>query len=584
MTASDKKKRVGKACDNCRLRKTKCNGKKPCDKCLLDNKLCTFSERRREKEKHYPPGYLDLLETRCNLLSKSIVKLVDLSLTGHDMKLFFGNVKYQNDGNDEDPKVNINKIIECLIQNNDLLKDEPIVWDEGTQIASRFDSQNAVVSIKKFADHSRKISNCSSIGSSSFIEDVASKIIDTHASNQSHPPVVITNDKFVDNSVTHLDNSDDKNTLQIHKVQELAPESFNNAIRTNEIEASETSTNENKISSKEEFPYIKKEGSPILESFPVEEEEEDPNSPYSSVSDEYNKILTRNNTINSASSWLDSSDFNSLFSTNSNNNFSNSLSLNRHNSNLDTFSSNVGSTLGNAATSSLSGFNTDINSDFDMQFIKPKNMLFFEDNITNGAGLQSSMLMYQNNDKTMDLNSEFLDPLNNNDDILHASKNSLILINNNNEASTASPINSPVSSPMHSTLMTPSGNSASTNTSLSLSSSNNSSTSPLSMTSNANKKLGHVGKSVHHYHAHHNPHLNLNNHHNHHHYHHNNNNNTNVSNSNASNSSISPENVGLHHHHHHHHHAHGNNHHSHSHHSHYDEELSKILEDRLLNL
>ena len=64
-----KKKRVGKACDSCRIKKTKCDGKKPCNRCLLDNKICVFTEKRKVKEKIHPPGYIELLETRLDILS-----------------------------------------------------------------------------------------------------------------------------------------------------------------------------------------------------------------------------------------------------------------------------------------------------------------------------------------------------------------------------------------------------------------------------------------------------------------------------------------------------------------------------------
>lgn len=74
-----KKKRVGKACDSCRIKKTKCDGKKPCNRCLLDNKICVFTEKKKLKEKVHPPGYTELLETRLDLLSKLFEKLIDLA-------------------------------------------------------------------------------------------------------------------------------------------------------------------------------------------------------------------------------------------------------------------------------------------------------------------------------------------------------------------------------------------------------------------------------------------------------------------------------------------------------------------------
>ncbi|ODQ64833.1 hypothetical protein NADFUDRAFT_71218 [Nadsonia fulvescens var. elongata DSM 6958] len=83
-----KHKRVGKACDSCRIKKTKCDGKKPCTKCLLDNKLCTYSEKRKPKEKQYPQGYVDLLESRLAILQKVLQSLVVRASQGHDINMY----------------------------------------------------------------------------------------------------------------------------------------------------------------------------------------------------------------------------------------------------------------------------------------------------------------------------------------------------------------------------------------------------------------------------------------------------------------------------------------------------------------
>lgn len=74
-----KKKRVGKACDLCRIKKTKCDGKNPCSRCVANNKICAFVHKKRNKDKVHPSGYIEMLETRVELLTKSLEKLMVLS-------------------------------------------------------------------------------------------------------------------------------------------------------------------------------------------------------------------------------------------------------------------------------------------------------------------------------------------------------------------------------------------------------------------------------------------------------------------------------------------------------------------------
>ncbi|KAL1303270.1 hypothetical protein AAFC00_006681 [Neodothiora populina] len=56
------RKRVGKACDRCRLKKSKCDGSSPCSRCKADNAICVFGERKRSHDKVYPKGYVEMLE------------------------------------------------------------------------------------------------------------------------------------------------------------------------------------------------------------------------------------------------------------------------------------------------------------------------------------------------------------------------------------------------------------------------------------------------------------------------------------------------------------------------------------------
>ncbi|KAH2978234.1 hypothetical protein KXW58_004937 [Aspergillus fumigatus] len=56
------RKRVCKACDRCRLKKSKCDGAVPCGRCRTDNAICTFGERKKAHDKVYPLGYVEMLE------------------------------------------------------------------------------------------------------------------------------------------------------------------------------------------------------------------------------------------------------------------------------------------------------------------------------------------------------------------------------------------------------------------------------------------------------------------------------------------------------------------------------------------
>lgn len=56
------RKRVCKACDRCRLKKSKCDGGNPCGRCRSDDTICFFGERKRMHDKVYPKGYVEMLE------------------------------------------------------------------------------------------------------------------------------------------------------------------------------------------------------------------------------------------------------------------------------------------------------------------------------------------------------------------------------------------------------------------------------------------------------------------------------------------------------------------------------------------
>lgn len=172
-----KKKRVGKACDSCRIKKTKCDGKKPCNKCIQDNKICVFTEKKKLKEKNYAPGYVELLETRLDLITKAFELMIQLSrphlsfldeLTESVDQTPDPNEEQEADydsDNDSDIDSNykrmdsdevlvpINKVINYLIANEGLLHNLPMEWENGAHIAANYSRSQYKQASKQFANH-----------------------------------------------------------------------------------------------------------------------------------------------------------------------------------------------------------------------------------------------------------------------------------------------------------------------------------------------------------------------------------------------------------------------------------------------
>lgn len=115
---SIKKRRISKACDNCRLKKAKCNGKNPCTSCILNKDKCVYSDSR--KKRGIPSGYTKELETKNFLLQLLLTKL----LTEDDSVL----LKLTNLLTDEDTKN------EFFSQINDL----NTTWHESSNIKPLF--------------------------------------------------------------------------------------------------------------------------------------------------------------------------------------------------------------------------------------------------------------------------------------------------------------------------------------------------------------------------------------------------------------------------------------------------------------
>ncbi|KAE8150891.1 hypothetical protein BDV25DRAFT_153638 [Aspergillus avenaceus] len=75
-----KRKHVLKACDRCRVKKTKCDGKQPCNRCSAYNHPCLFRERKATQTKVYSRGFVEMLESHHALVVKALQKLYKLCL------------------------------------------------------------------------------------------------------------------------------------------------------------------------------------------------------------------------------------------------------------------------------------------------------------------------------------------------------------------------------------------------------------------------------------------------------------------------------------------------------------------------
>ncbi|GKZ97227.1 hypothetical protein AnigIFM59636_011980 [Aspergillus niger] len=76
------RKRVCKACDRCRLKKSKCDGANPCARCRTDNAICVFGERKKAHNKVYPKGYVEILEQQQTWLVNGLQEMYRRTLKG----------------------------------------------------------------------------------------------------------------------------------------------------------------------------------------------------------------------------------------------------------------------------------------------------------------------------------------------------------------------------------------------------------------------------------------------------------------------------------------------------------------------
>ncbi|KAL9131894.1 MAG: hypothetical protein Q9217_000254 [Psora testacea] len=130
----DGRKRVCKACDRCRIKKSKvtpasatqksstnyptskCDGKKPCGRCRNDDAICVFGGRKRKHDRVHPKGYVEILERQQRQLVRGIRALYDRQLSAqpwtgplphkgypstHDILEYLGALELEDSSGDE---------------------------------------------------------------------------------------------------------------------------------------------------------------------------------------------------------------------------------------------------------------------------------------------------------------------------------------------------------------------------------------------------------------------------------------------------------------------------------------------------
>lgn len=80
-------KRVWKACERCRMKKTKCDGEFPCKRCKDDGLVCTAGIRKKVEFKQLPRGYAEVLENTQFALIATVHKLYNMVRTGEQWTL-----------------------------------------------------------------------------------------------------------------------------------------------------------------------------------------------------------------------------------------------------------------------------------------------------------------------------------------------------------------------------------------------------------------------------------------------------------------------------------------------------------------
>ncbi|KAF1732283.1 Fluconazole resistance protein 1 [Beauveria bassiana] len=108
-------KRVRKACERCRAKKTKCDGDFPCKRCKIYGLICTAAIRKETEYKQLPRGYAEVLENTQLTLTATIHKLYSMVRSSQPWELGEPGI----DDRGQPVLHNIAQILGCTRHNHD---------------------------------------------------------------------------------------------------------------------------------------------------------------------------------------------------------------------------------------------------------------------------------------------------------------------------------------------------------------------------------------------------------------------------------------------------------------------------------
>ncbi|KAL3484180.1 hypothetical protein BJX62DRAFT_248652 [Aspergillus germanicus] len=85
------RKRISNACQRCKLKKSRCNGCSPCERCRAANAICTYQKIRPDNHRVHSQTYVRLVESKHSLLVRGLQELYQRLVTGKGITgLYFG--------------------------------------------------------------------------------------------------------------------------------------------------------------------------------------------------------------------------------------------------------------------------------------------------------------------------------------------------------------------------------------------------------------------------------------------------------------------------------------------------------------